>query len=134
MSRADVRRDAVQPRSQRGTALEAVACPRQRAHEGLLDGVLGVERRTEHPVAVAGQLSAVLLEALGDGPVPMPAPAPVPRTVRVLAEGRASEILDIGDGRVFEALQGRRQARAGGRDHGHARAHGYPVPQGARGA
>ncbi len=72
---ADVRRDPVEPRAQRGPALEAVeATPR--AHERLLDGVLGVERRAEHPVAVAGELSAVLLEALGDGRSRTAAPGP----------------------------------------------------------
>jgi aminoglycoside phosphotransferase (APT) family kinase protein len=49
--------------------------------------------------------------------------------VRVLAEGRASEIVDIGDGRVL------RRFKAGGRPAReaevmeHARTHGYPVPQ-----
>jgi aminoglycoside phosphotransferase (APT) family kinase protein len=49
--------------------------------------------------------------------------------VGVLAEGRASEILDLGDGRVL------RRFKAGGNPAReaeimeHARAHGYPVPQ-----
>jgi streptomycin 6-kinase len=49
--------------------------------------------------------------------------------VRVLAEGRASEILDIGDGRVL------RRFKAGGRPAReaeimeHARAHDYPAPR-----
>jgi aminoglycoside phosphotransferase (APT) family kinase protein len=49
--------------------------------------------------------------------------------VRVLAEGRASEILDLGDGRVL------RRFKAGGRPAReaeimeHARACGYPVPR-----
>jgi hypothetical protein len=29
-----------------------------------LDGVIGLEDRAEHPVAIAGQLSAVVLEVL----------------------------------------------------------------------
>ena len=41
---ADVRRDAVEPRAQRRAALEAVDAP-PRAQEGLLDGVLRLERR-----------------------------------------------------------------------------------------
>jgi aminoglycoside phosphotransferase (APT) family kinase protein len=54
--------------------------------------------------------------------------APILGTVRVLAEGRASEILELGDGRVL------RRFKAGGRPAReaevmeHARAHGYPVP------
>jgi aminoglycoside phosphotransferase (APT) family kinase protein len=49
--------------------------------------------------------------------------------VRVLAEGRASEILELGDGRVL------RRFKAGGRPDReaevmeHARAHGFPVPR-----
>ena len=62
---AHVGRDAVEPRAQRRAALEAVeAAPR--ADDRLLDGVLGLERRSEHPVAVAGQLDAVLLELVRD--------------------------------------------------------------------
>jgi aminoglycoside phosphotransferase (APT) family kinase protein len=55
--------------------------------------------------------------------------APILGTVRVLAEGRASEILELGDGRVL------RRFKAGGRPAReaevmeHARAHGYPVPE-----
>ena len=57
----DVRRDAVQPRAERGAAFEAVeASPG--ANERLLDGVLCLHR-PEHPVAVRGQLDPVLLEA-----------------------------------------------------------------------
>ena len=47
----------------------------------------------------------------------------------MLAEGRASEILELGDGRVL------RRFKAGGRPAReaevmeHARAHGYPVPE-----
>jgi Ser/Thr protein kinase RdoA (MazF antagonist) len=54
--------------------------------------------------------------------------APILGSVRVLAEGRASEILELGDGRVL------RRFKAGGRPAReaevmeHARTHGYPVP------
>src|SRR5581483_11874933 len=58
--------DAVQPGSQRGTSLEAVdAAPRP--HERLLHGVLGLEARAEHAVAVPGQLLAVLLQLAEHG-------------------------------------------------------------------
>ncbi len=66
---ADVRRDPVEPRAQRGAALEPVDAapgPDQR----VLNGVLGLERRAEHAVAVGGQLAPVLLELTerrGDG-------------------------------------------------------------------
>jgi Ser/Thr protein kinase RdoA (MazF antagonist) len=49
--------------------------------------------------------------------------------VRLIGEGRASEILDLGDGRVL------RRFKAGGRPERealvmrHAAAHGFPVPQ-----
>ena len=59
---ADVRRDPVEPRAQRRAALEAIdasPCSQQR----LLDRVLRIERRAEHPVAVANQLRAVLLQS-----------------------------------------------------------------------
>ena len=60
---ADVRRDPVEPRPQRGAALEPVeAAPGP--HERLLHRVLGLERRAEHPVAVAGQLDPVPLEVM----------------------------------------------------------------------
>jgi aminoglycoside phosphotransferase (APT) family kinase protein len=49
--------------------------------------------------------------------------------VRVLAEGRASEILDIGDGRVLRRFKvGGRPAREA-EIMEHARSHGYPVPR-----
>ena len=113
---ADVRRDAVEPGAQRGTPLEAVDAP-PRANERLLDGVLGVERRAEHPVAVAGQLSAVLLEALGDC------------RCRLLHQAHTTDRAGAGGGTRLgdprarrrpraQALQGRRQARTGGGDHG----------------
>ena len=60
---ADIRRDPVEPRSQRRAAFEAVEIS-PRADERLLDRVFGLERRPEHPVAVGGQLAAVLLELL----------------------------------------------------------------------
>ena len=56
---ADVGGDPVQPRPQRRPALE-VRQPAPGAHHRLLHRVLGVEGRAEHPVAVAGQLAAVL--------------------------------------------------------------------------
>jgi hypothetical protein len=58
---AHVGRDAVHPGSQAGSALETLDAP-PRPHHRLLDGVLGFEPRSEHPVAVAGELSAVGLE------------------------------------------------------------------------
>ena len=58
---ADVRRDPVEPRAQRRAALEpAQALPG--AEQRLLDGVLGLEGRAEHAIAVAGELAAVDLE------------------------------------------------------------------------
>ena len=60
---ADVRRDAEKPRTQRSAALEvieAAPCPEQR----LLHRVLCLERRPQHPIAVPGQGSAVLLEGV----------------------------------------------------------------------
>ena len=47
-------RDLVQPRPQRGAALEAVVSP-PRSDEGLLHGILGVERGREHPIAEPAQ-------------------------------------------------------------------------------
>ena len=58
---ADVRRDPVEPRAQRCTALEAVETS-PGAEQGLLHGVLGLERRAEHSVAVGGELRTVLFE------------------------------------------------------------------------
>ena len=60
---ADVRRDAIEPRPQCRTALESIEAP-PGADQRLLDGVLGLEGRSQHPVAVAGQLRPVLLEPL----------------------------------------------------------------------
>src|SRR5262249_60241213 len=58
---ADVRCDPIEPRLQSRPTLEAVE-PAPGTHHCLLDRVLGVEGRAEHPVAVPGQLSAVALE------------------------------------------------------------------------
>jgi hypothetical protein len=58
---ADVRRDPVEPRAKRRAALEVVEVL-PGAQERLLDRVLGLEGRPEHPVAVRGQLATVLLE------------------------------------------------------------------------
>ena len=58
---ADVGRDAVEPGAQGRAALEAIeAAPRP--HECLLDGVLRLERRSEHAVAEPGQLAPVRLQ------------------------------------------------------------------------
>src|SRR5439155_13031395 len=59
-------RDAVEPGAQCRAALEAVEVP-PRAQERVLDGVLRVERRAEHPVAVRGQLAAMLLQLAEGG-------------------------------------------------------------------
>jgi hypothetical protein len=56
-----VRGDAVQPGAQRGAALEPLEAP-PCTEEGLLHGILGLERRAQHPVGVAGQLGPVLFE------------------------------------------------------------------------
>jgi hypothetical protein len=58
---ADVRCDPVEPGLERRASLEAVERA-PRSHHRLLDCVLGVERRAEHPVAVARELPAVILE------------------------------------------------------------------------
>lgn len=58
---ADVGGDPVEPGAQRGAPLEAVvAAPGP--HHRLLHGVLGLEGRAQHAVAVAGQLGAVRLQ------------------------------------------------------------------------
>jgi aminoglycoside phosphotransferase (APT) family kinase protein len=49
--------------------------------------------------------------------------------VRVIAAGRASEIVDLGDGRVLRRFKrGGRPAREAAL-MGHARTHGFPVPE-----
>ena len=63
---ADVGRDPVEPRPQRPRALEAVESapgPEQR----LLERVLGVLQRAEHPVAVRVQLPAVRVDERAEG-------------------------------------------------------------------
>ena len=55
---AAVRRDPVQPAAQRAAALEAGE-PAPAAQQRLLERVLGVVQRAEHPVAVRVQLGAV---------------------------------------------------------------------------
>jgi hypothetical protein len=62
---AHVGGDAVQPRPQRRAALEAVqAAPG--GEERLLHRVLGLGSRTQHSVAVGGQLATVVLDGLLD--------------------------------------------------------------------
>ncbi len=63
---ANVCRDPVQPRLERRAALEPLERPPGAQHR-LLHGVLGVEGRAEHAVAVAGELAPVLLEGVGRG-------------------------------------------------------------------
>ena len=58
---AHVRGDAVQPGAQRRPGLEAVEPP-PRPEQRLLDGVLRLEGRAQHPVAVRGQLHPVPLQ------------------------------------------------------------------------
>ena len=55
---ADVGGDPVEPRSQPGSVLERRQRPPGAQHR-VLNGVLGFVYRSEHPVAVAGQLAAV---------------------------------------------------------------------------
>ena len=63
---ADVRRDAIEPRSEAGAAFERRhAAPR--ADERLLHGVLRLEGGAEHAVAVGGELHAVALEVWVQG-------------------------------------------------------------------
>ena len=60
---ADVGRDAVQPRADERAAVEGVARP-PRPQERLLDRILGLVERGEHPVAVDVELAPV---SLGEG-------------------------------------------------------------------
>jgi hypothetical protein len=62
---AGVGGDLVQPGPEPGAALEAPAPP-PGAQEGLLDQVLGLLERAEHPVAVDVQLAAVAPDQLGE--------------------------------------------------------------------
>jgi hypothetical protein len=48
--------------------------------------------------------------------------------MRLLAEGRASEILDLGDGRVLPRFKRGGDPAFESRVMEHARAHGFPVP------
>lgn len=81
---AHIRGDPVEPGPQGRPPLEPVVAP-PGPHHRLLDGVLGLERRAQHPVAVAGQLGAVGLQ-------PVHGLAPVHGLVPVhgLLPGRAS--------------------------------------------
>ncbi len=47
----------------------------------------------------------------------------------MLAEGRASEILDLGDGRVLRRFKGAGRPAREAEVMKHARAHGFPVPE-----
>jgi hypothetical protein len=58
---AGVRRDAVEPGAERGVAPEGLPLP-PGAEKGLLDGVLRIFQRAEHPVAVHLQLAAVAVD------------------------------------------------------------------------
>jgi aminoglycoside phosphotransferase (APT) family kinase protein len=49
--------------------------------------------------------------------------------VRVIAAGRASEIVDLGDGRVLRRFKGRGRPAREAAIMRHAHAHGFPVPQ-----
>jgi hypothetical protein len=62
---AGVRRDLVQPRPQRGAALERVAAA-PRSKERLLDEILGLLEGSEHPIAMHVQLAAMLLDAFAE--------------------------------------------------------------------
>jgi hypothetical protein len=56
-----VRGDRVQPRSQRAATLET-SQPAPRPQQRLLQRIVGVEDRTEHPVAVGVKLAAERLD------------------------------------------------------------------------
>ena len=49
--------------------------------------------------------------------------------MRLIAEGRASEILDLGDGRVLRRFKKGGNPQCEARVMEHARRHGYPVPE-----
>ena len=49
--------------------------------------------------------------------------------MRVIAAGRASEIVDLGDGRVLRTFKGRGEPAREAGVMEHARAHGFPVPE-----
>ena len=61
---ADVGGDAVQPRAQARAPLESTRTPQGLDHD-LLHGILGLEARAEHPVAVPAQLPSVGLQIGG---------------------------------------------------------------------
>jgi hypothetical protein len=63
---ASVGGDAVEPRPQRAAALE-LRQPAPGAQERVLEGVVGVVDRAEHPVAVRVELLAVELHELAEG-------------------------------------------------------------------
>src|SRR5262249_8990754 len=93
---ADVGRDAVEPRAQRGASLETVKrapCAQQR----FLHGVLSLERRAEHPVAVRGQLTAMALEIFEGLRGGERGPLHAPHTTTPLAR-TAPTAMTFGDG------------------------------------
>ena len=49
--------------------------------------------------------------------------------MRVIAAGRASEIVDLGDGRVLRSFKGHGEPAREAAIMEHARAHGFPVPE-----
>ena len=49
--------------------------------------------------------------------------------MRVIAAGRASEIVDLGDGRVLRRFKGHGDPAREAAVMEHARAHGFPVPE-----
>ena len=49
--------------------------------------------------------------------------------MRVLASGRASEIVDLGDGRVLRSFKGQGEPEREATLMEHARRHGFPVPE-----
>lgn len=70
--------DPVEPGAHARAPLEPAGRPPGPQH-GLLDGVLGLRRGAEHPVAVAGQLTAMVLEILHRDPHPRGHGRSVPR-------------------------------------------------------
>src|SRR6202000_1772206 len=64
----DVGGDGVQPRPRRALLAQAGrAAPR--AHQRLLECIVGIVRRSEHAVAVCMELGAVLLDEIGEVPL-----------------------------------------------------------------
>ncbi len=66
---ADVRRDPVEPRPEQGAAVEPLAAAPRPEHR-LLDRVLGLVERGQHPVAVDVELAPVALGEGREGGVP----------------------------------------------------------------